>query len=401
MAPPSGFAVNDEKHDDNPWDEDDGARTLATDGPSFEMPSNIPSPITVPPPPLPPPPPPVSPKHPPKATLVGLMPEDFLASIAKGAPPRPGPGTPRSQPRPVTISDDALDDLHGQRNDGPTMLGAGSSPNIPLRDDAARPGGFAPAHRLNDADAETMALSIEDSRLPDLSDEPEAEDATRALTREEMMGTPPGGHQDAHVIVGSDARGDEATLAIGPDQLSPELGELGELGASLEPALAEALARRVAEHHQHVQQQAQQQGYPQPPHEPHFLQPACPDQQQQPYAQQAPYVLPQPVTRPVAYPPSGPHPVMGPQCHPLPQSQPQPWGAPPGYAPQPQAQLMMAPPGAQWMPPSPSPLPPLAAGGPSVFGIRLTSQIMVLAGVGVVCLAIFVVGLVLFFTTKF
>jgi hypothetical protein len=39
--------------DENPWDEDDGGgRTLATDGPSFELPSNIPSPITVPPPPV-------------------------------------------------------------------------------------------------------------------------------------------------------------------------------------------------------------------------------------------------------------------------------------------------------------------------------------------------------------
>jgi hypothetical protein len=398
--------VNDEKHDDdNPWDEDDGARTLATDGPSFEMPSNIPSPITAPPPPPAPPPPAIPAKHPPKATLVGLMPEDFLASIAKGTPPRPAAGPPRSQPRPVTIPDDALDDLPGQQDDGPTMLGAGSSPNIPLRDDTARPRGFAPEHRLNDADAETMALDFGDSRLPDLEGEGEPEEATRALTREEMMGTP-SNHQDAHVIVGSDARGDEATLAIGPETMSPELENLG---ASLDPALAEALAQRVAEHHQQVQQQAYQQQQQQqqhaPPPPPHFPQ-ASP--QQQPYAPpnyapQAPYPLPQPATQPVAYPPSGQHPVMGG----TPPSHPMPWGGQAGFAPpsQPQPPMSM---GAQqqapWMQPAPSLSPlqqPPSAEGPSVFGVRITSQVMILAGVGVVCLAIFVVGLVLFFTTKF
>ena len=381
--------MNDDKHDDdNPWDDDDGARTLATDGPSFEMPSNIPSPITVPPPA------PAPPKNPAKATLVGLMPADFLAIIA-AAPPLSGPTTPRSPPRPVTIPDDALDDLPGQQDDGPTMLGAGSSPNIPLRDDAAPPGGFggfAPMHRHTDADAETMALDREDSRLPDLSDEPdEPEDATRALTREQMMGTPSGGHQDAHVVVGSDARGDEATLAIGPDQLSPALGALG---APLEPALAEALAQRVAEHHQHIQQQAHQQQlsphFPQPPHPAH---PAPQQQQFAPHhAHQAAYALQQPATQPVAYPPSGQHPMMGPpQSQPLPQSQPVPWGAPPTFAPQ------SSPQPAPWMP---SPQPP-AAEALGAFGFRSRSQVMVLAGVGVVCLAIFVIGLVLFFTTKF
>ncbi len=372
--------MNDEEHDDNPWDDDDGARTLATDGPTFELPSNIPSPITAPPPPV------AMPKHAAKSTLVGLMPADVRASLANRAPPRPG-GAPRSQPQPVTIPADALDDLPGQQDDGPTMMGAAASPNVPLRDDLALPTGFAPAHRFNDADAETMALSFEDAGLPNLDDDPAPDEATRALTREQMMG-PGAVHQDAHVIVGSDARGDEATLAIGPDQMSPDFGEHG---ASLDPALAEALAQRVAEHHQHVQQQAyqqQQHAHQEPP--PHFPQlqthqPFAPPQasQQQQFAQSASYATPQ-----AAYPASGPHPVAYPSSG--------------------QQRIMAPPPSNQWAAPQPAPWmqppAPLArpeGGGPSVGGFRITSQVMILAGVGIVCLAIFVAGLVLFFTTKF
>ena len=390
--------MNDEKHDDdNPWDEDDGARTLATDGPSFELPSNIPSPITVPPPVA-------VPKVNPKSTLVGLMPADVRASLANRPPPRPG-GPPRSQPKPVTIPDDALDELPGQQDDGPTMMGAGASPNVPLRDDFAQQG-FAPAHRMNDANAETMALDRDDERLPNLDDEPESDEAaTRALTREQMMG-PGAVHQDAHVIVGSDARGDEATLAIGPDQLGSAFGELG---ASLEPALAEALAQRVAEHHQQVQQQAYQQQYPQapPPQAPHFPQPQTqqhfsPQQQPQfaqPQPQPAGYGMPQPGTQPGAYPPSGQHPAAYPPSGQQPVMGPpsNAWGASQGYAgqaPSQQQQQQQQP--AAWNQP-PAPLAQPSGGG----GFQITSQIMVLAGVGVVCLAIFVVGLVLFFTTKF
>lgn len=384
--------MNDEKHDDdNPWDEDDGARTLATDGPSFELPSNIPSPITVPPPVA-------MPKNTAKSTLVGLMPDDVRASLANRAPPRPG--GPRSQPQPVTIPDDALDDLPGQQDDNPTMMGAGASPNVPLRDDFARQGGFAPVHRMNDANAETMALDRDDERLPNLDDEPESDEAaTRALTREQMMG-PGAVHQDAHVIVGSDARGDEATLAIGPDQLGPVLGDLG---ASLEPALAEALAQRVAEHHQQVQQQAyqQQHQYQQPPPAPQLLQLQTQQQfspqqapQQPSFAPQQPagYGMPQAPTQPVAYPPSGQQPVMGPPGN--------AWGAQQGYPGQQQQQSMPSPQPAAWNQPA-APLARPTGGGPSIGGFQITSQVMVLAGVGVVCLAIFVVGLVLFFTTKF
>ena len=394
--------MNDEKRDANPWDDDDGGRTLATDGPSFEMPSNIPSPITPPPPA--PPPTAVSRKHPPKATLVGLMPEDFLAGLSGAEAPRQA-ATPRAHPRPVTIPDDALDDLR-PRDDSPTMASA-SSAGFPLPGAAARPDGYARADRINDDEhAETVALRRPESRLPNLADEPEPEEATRALVREEMMGKP-SAHQDAHVIVGSGAVGDDATLAIGPNALNTDLGELG---ASLDPALAEALAQRSADRHPHAQH----------PHAP----PAPPPFFSQPATGHAPYVHPQPPPQswqdapsrqepaPAAYTPSGSHPAMGG----LPPSQPMPWGsnphAPtaPAYAlPQqqlPQQQLpqqgMMAPQQAPWMPPAaPLPEPPTRGGGRTLGGIRMTSQVMILAGVGVVCLGVFVIGLVLFFTTKF
>ncbi|CAN5924041.1 hypothetical protein BH11MYX4_BH11MYX4_08290 [soil metagenome] len=411
--------MNDEKHDDdNPWDEDDGGRTLATDGPSFEMPSNIPSPITAPPPapapaPIAPPPPPppqavplpsaVTPKSAAKATLVGLMPEDFRSRLPKGPPhsaPRPPPSSARrpAAPLPVSLPDDVLDDLPGQQDDGPTMAGAPSTTSRPLRDDAVSPPlprhGFSQEPPVNDRDAETMALSVDDFRLPVISDDGEPEEATRALTREEMMGR---GHQDAHVVVGNDAIGDEATLAIGPDQLNADLGHLG---ASLDPALAEALAQRVAEHHQQVhQQQVQQQQQHQPPPQQHETYGQA--QQHQHQHQQQPWQDPmigQPSQQ--AYPPSGQHPVMGgpPPSHPMPWG-PNP-GAPPSYA-QGAPQGMMQGPPPSWTPQQAPVAQPLAAEGLAVGGFRITSQVLVLAGVGVVCLAIFVVGLVLFFTTKF
>ena len=98
-----------------------------------------------------------------------------------------------------------------------------------------------------------------------------------------------------------------------------------------------------------------------------------------------------PQGNPGPFPPSGQHPAMaGP-----PPSNPMGWGPPPdaamAFGPPMQQHAMMQG-AAPWAPPSPP---------PTVGGIQINRQIMLLVGVGVVCLAIFVVGLVLFFTTKF
>jgi hypothetical protein len=396
-------AGGDPNADDNPWDDDDGSgRTLATDGPSFEMPSNIPSPITVPPPPADPQVAP--PKSPAKSTLVGLMPADFLASVAR----RRGsaPDAPMAPP-PMVLADDDLAELPGHQEDGPTMaIASPQLANRPLRDDvvapreAPRPGaGFSPPRPMVDKDAETMAVGGDDPRLPPRRLDPE--ETTRAVSRDEMMR-----HRDAQVVVGEDAIGDDATLAIAPGQIDRALMPSAE---TLGPPLAAA---------------------------PHFPQGvpsgssghlrAAP-QHQMPYAppgaQQPSHVPP---WQGGAAQPSYGNPAHGgfdplmPQGHPgmhggpFPQTSPMAWGpspnAPTAYnagpmgnppmgmqQPQGMMQMQAAPP-APWMPQQ---QPPPEGGGPIAFGIRFTPQIMLLAGVGVVCLAIFVIGIVLFVTTKF
>lgn len=337
---------------------------------------------------------------------------------------------PRGPPPPVVLSDDDLDELPGQRpgqrEDGPTMAVASPSlPNRPLRDDALNPppaprprAGFVPpASPTIDKDAETMALGGDDPRLPLPS--PEIEEPTRAIPREEIMR-----RQDAHVIIGEDAIGDDATLAIAPGQI--DLGLLpggGDLGPSLAeaaqqpphfPQFPHAVPSGSSGHLQAAPQHMPQGGYGGPGMQPP---PQAPPSWQGEGAQSyrnPPQGPPHQGFDPMMaqgppgmmgmqgqgmqggqFPPSGQHPAMqGP-----PQSNPMGWGPPPdgptAFGPPMQQQGMMqgAPP---WMP-QPQPLP----GGTGAGGFRVTPQIMLLVGVGVVCLAIFVTGIVLFVTTKF
>lgn len=327
-----------------------------------------------------------------------------------------------------------------EQEDGPTM--AVASPALvsrPLRDDILGPrspiGGAkygAPGEQgaMVDKNAETAALATGSLLgLPDLNaddpDEPEEatrarsreepDETTRALSRDELIR-----HQDASVVIGADALGDEATLAVGPGQLD-----------FLDPSIAAAMkgtlqSREEEEAYRNAQQQYRPGG---PPHgasshggAPHF--PGSPgahaqQQRQQSWggaaAQPAPYGnvppsqpgmlagfdamgghgYPQHGSQgqmPGAFPQSGQHPAHGyPNAGPGPQSNP-------GFGPGPYDQQRgMAPMQGQppaWMGQQPA---PVAAAAPT----RFTPQVIMLVAVGAVCLAIFVIGIVLFVTTKF
>ncbi len=468
--------------DDNPWDDDGGGRTLATDGPTFELPSNIPSPITVPPPAMVLPAAAVAPAFPmkrsPVATLVGLTPEDFpFANVTPGpprahsspapaagappgpvaasppalVPPRPAGGTPQRPaggppsssrmplppplsarlaasikrgsvsdapplvaappppvgPAPVVLPGDDLPGNDGEfgPEDGPTMAVASPPLGRPLRDDMVNPrsaaqaaihpaprpnaGYVPPVSRMIDRDAETMAIGGDDPRLPLLR--VEGEETTRAISREEMMR-----HQDAHVIIGAGAMGDDATLAIAPRHF-----------ADLPPAPGGGFPGPPPNHDVAVPQHGMHGGppmHPQHPPQPQSWQAEPPSYRNLPqgpqpqgydpmYPQQPPF---DPQRMQGQFPQSGQQPTMqGPS-----QSNPMGWGPPPNAPTMQQQQGMMQVPMAghasPWMMQASAP-----KAAPTIGGVRLTPQLLLLAGVGVVCLAIFVIGIVLFVTTKF
>ena len=511
---PAGTPTETSEADDNPWDEDDGGgRTLATDGPSFELPSNIPSPITVPPPPvakgpaasrprsptmmgfgpMAPPIPGASPAAParpigaiapapaPKAAAApassrgvptaprapapppmagapaprigggapqsnrlplpsGRMPSPPAVPASKGgggpstgeesvpassstmmmenAPVRPAPAAPRAPaPAPAPArpappapakADEPWDDDDSNHDDGPTMAGAPLMPDVPLRDDVVNPRpsplastGYQPG--MVDKDAETVALKGDDGDLPPIGAPVDAEETTRAVSREELLG-----HQGAQVILGDDddAHGDEATLAVAP----------GALGDLVDPALVAALSER----------QPRQPSQPEPPSAPVFPPPppgpppgygsqggmGSAQQQQQPQSQPQ-----QPVQswqgEPPSYrnPPQQPMGAMGmqqgydpmlsqghqssPGMHSAPQQQGYPMQGgygPNANAPTPGGQQMQPVFGQQWQ------AAPAAGGG---FAKKFTPQVIMLIVVGTVCLSIFVIGIVLFVTTNF
>lgn len=292
----------------------------------------------------------------------------------------------------------------------------------PLRDDimnprhaaAARPRFGSPNGSGIDKDADTVALGRD------------IEETTRTVSRDEMMR-----HQDAHVVVGQDAMGDEATLAVAPGALNLGLGEGG-----IAAALAETLKKRESQSHldapafpappQHFQQNVPPpgggssghlqaahphgQGHGQPPQS---WGDAPPSYQNPPHHQGMPQgfdpMLPQSVPGHAqqthgGYPQSGNQPIQ--------QTQPVGGGAQQqGYGQNANAQF---PPGGGYQQPmqqqhggagqmSPAPWmtqqtpPPAGMAAPS----RFTPQVILLVAVGAVCLAIFVIGIVLFVTTKF
>ena len=497
---PNSTAAGSEA-DDNPWDDDDGGgRTLAQDSPSFELPSNIPSPITVPPPPAPipkgpgpvrprsptmmgfgpmgPPLPPAAPAGPaapvgPARPVVAAPPSPKAApASARGVPaaprapaapaapaagsgtapqafaPRPVPRVgaaaspsaslplpssarmaaaplaappPQPVPAPAAAADEAWPEDDSDREDGPTMAGAPLAPDVPLRDDVVNPRRHSPLASTGfvDKDAETMALSGDDGDLPRIGDLVDAEETTRAVSRDELLG-----HHGSQIILGDDegAHGDEATLAVAP-------GALGDLG--IDPGLAASLSEplpRAPSQPDLMQAPAfPPPQFPSPggigaaqPYPPSQPYPQQQQQQQQPQSQpQQPiqswqgeaapsYRNPPPQSmggmgmqqgydpmQPQGYDPMQP---QGHQSSPGMQSaqqqgypmqggpgQPQPYGGP---------QQMQPMPGQQpWLQPQPAP-----GGG---LAQKFTPQVIMLIVVGTVCLSIFIIGIVLFVTTNF
>ena len=245
-----------------------------------------------------------------------------------------------------------------------------------------------------------MALGGNDPRLPPLDGESDAEETTRAVSRDELIR-----HQDASFVVGDDAMGDEATLAVAPGQVDLGLGASG-----MAAALAESIKR---------ESQPNLPAAPAFPGPPHAFQNSAPMQHQpQTWGEPPPWSQPQPMSGmqqqgydPMlpggpppsnpgmqAYPPSGQHPSMqqqGPQGYPM-------QGGMPGYGLNPNS-----PNAATAQQPRPAGMmqgqPPWMMQGPpgAASPTKFTPQVILLVAVGAVCLAIFIIGIVLFVTTKF
>lgn len=149
---------------------------------------------------------------------------------AHGVAPVVAPAAPPSAPAADAADDDPWSS-DSQQDDGPTRAVAApvlsSQGSAPLRDDSPDPNplfatmasaDYPPRARSGaDTNAETVALSGDDLRLPSMvsDDSGELEDMTRALSRDQMVR-----EQDAHIVVGDDAEGDEATMAFAPGQLT-------------------------------------------------------------------------------------------------------------------------------------------------------------------------------------
>jgi len=233
----------------------------------------------------------------------------------------------------------------------------------------------------------------------------EEEESTRAVPREELLRA-----QDAHVVVGEDAAGEDATLAVGPGENEANSKHLAALAKTMmaegdqafppppgvfpaPPAASSPAARTMPS-----------MGGPRPSwHEP-----------QQPWGQGVPaggHMAPMGQDRPTSNPQLGSNPQM-------PVSGPHGMGMPHGGHMHGAGPMSM--PGQMGMPPhmhqAPIPYPgqqggPMMQGGQNGVpwggqaqagkGIKLSNQILLLALVGVICLAIFITGIVLFVTTKF
>jgi len=308
---------------------------------------------------------------------------------AAGRPPGLGGAPQRPAPSPI----------------GPPVIEA-ISPLTPEQETASLPGG-----------------PPRTTPLPRLHDRAEEEESTRAVSREEMLR----GH-DA-VIIGEDgdyAQGEDATLAVAPGYNEANSQNLA--------ALAETLTREQGNQGQQQAPPEQQGGFPPPygqpaqrqhpsgqysmdPSQQHQTQDPSQQQpwqgQQDPNAPQGQWQQNGPPSYPMGGaigPVSGPHmpsaqgyPQSNPQFQ-VPQSSPQiPVGGQmqQGYA---QGQAPIPYPGQSGV--QQSPANPFgdwnaAAAVPPKKKFVLSGQILLLAIVGTVCLAIFITGIVLFATTKF
>jgi hypothetical protein len=281
------------------------------------------------------------------------------------------------------------EDFDNDRDDGPTMAVA-----APSLDENEGPTGIEPLRRS--PLASTAFGSVPQKPEPKATPasppvEEEKEETTRAVSRDELFR-----QQDAHVIVGSDVLGDEATVAV-----PAGAKELEGIGAALAESLGPKQPLRQSD-----------PGFAPFGADPAPAFPAPPNVQGT--GKLPPFSsghLPA-ASSPMAMTNLGPNAMTGPgsqmspmsQPFPQPMQQQQSWNGPASNAfppqsmpfPQGQGQLQNAP-----IPWPHTPPPQVAKPKSSSGGFKMTPQVILLIAVGTVCLAIFVVGLYLFFTTKF
>jgi hypothetical protein len=371
-------------------------------------------------------------------TLVGTgLPSGGLAPPPLAPPPLAPPVMPAAGRKPVEIG--AVDEISAwddvpdsHKEDSPTMAGspeeslalfgldeaAGAAARAASRGPgpaAGRPvtsplanANFAPSSstsgglrpRLSDSrgqpekETETVAVSRSDFELVRLSPEPDDEESTRAVPREELLR----GQQDAQLIVGDDAAGEDATLAVAPgaNEASKNLAAFAETMQG-DPSLGSPLGGAF------------------PPPSPAQNPPSWGGDPNAGWGMGAPMTGPQSNPH-LPHPPSSPNPYMQPSSanpH-MPGSNPQMMVAPgqmqlPSSGHLPVAQN--APGGRGYhQPGNPIPYPahmvhgqqgsPWLMPGPGGKRFKISGQILLLAVVGFVCLAVFITGIVLFATTK-
>lgn len=396
--------------------------------------------LAPPPPGAPRPAAPAAPSRPPLPSAVAGAPRPSAppAAPAQSAVPAfpplaPSPRPPASAAKAPPFDNDAA----GAKDDGPTMMGS-TEQSLALfgldagAADAARAAVASPGPRPAPLPGRSPLASTafsggsggppplppssrggagpafaRDERppgsnpLPQPIERMEEEESTRAVPREELLRG-----QDAHVVVGDDAVGEDATLAVSPGDNEANSKHLA--------ALAQTMA------------QDPDGAFPPPPGvfppphagagyspAPNMMGPppgvmngpgqGWGEPQQQPWSPGGPQSAPMPSMHgaPHDRPTSNPHmPVSSP--HPMSYPGPAQMGMGPGPGYPPMGMPMQGPaPG-----PYPGQLGPAMQGqapwpAPSGKRFKLSGQIILLGIVGVICLAIFITGLVLFATTKF
>lgn len=401
----------DAEDDDFPANEEGAESTVAMTSPAFE---GVPSPISVPPPAprkpvpmgtspvaFPPPAPTPQPSSPrvarpepapapaPRAqraqTVIGIAPP---APGAQRPPTAPVP-MPVPTPRAAKVQSEFAPDLPrldpGQEEHTMTGIdalfaldgGASAAARAAVRPAAGRPSSAAQdavtvARSRFDKEAPTLALDRGDIALggiPNLGDRSDEDESTRAVPREELLR---GSGQDAQLVVGDDAQGDDATLAVAPGTDEASLKRRAAFAETLTsevafPPPAAAFPSMAGRPTPSGTMQSTQALGPAAPSAP---MPAAPwDPNQGSWGPGMAPPMPQPHAAPLSgqmpvAPMPNPHGGMMPNAYP----NPAPWG----------------------------PMP-----GPPAKAFPLSGQMILLIVIGVVCIGIFVTGIVLFVTTKF
>lgn len=283
---------------------------------------------------------------------------------------------------------------------GPGPRAPLASPGFPAPTNGKAPPPLAPPSGQGEL---ATASAPHDDRAPEPLEPMEEEESTRAVPREELFRG-----QDAHVIVGDDAVGEDATLAVGPGDNEANSKHLAALAQTM-AADADAFPPPLG-------------GFPPPnagpvggPMPPAMGPPPSWNDPQQSWRGGPPSAPMQPMMgpghdRPTSNPQIGSNPHL--------QAAPHAMGGMPQSGQMPAGPMGMGP-GQMGMPMhnmGQGPIPyPGQQGGPMMQGqnpfpwgqapsgkrLKLSNQIILLAIVGVICLAIFITGIVLFATTKF